>query len=111
MYLIIGEVDGFIEETNRSKYLVFDSTDASKEVLKKYTNIWDRIKNEVETINGGKESEYGKDFMKIKFKTDDDLPLIKTLKLHNMTIIIRSVFEEDGKFYPQIYLDECLYEL
>ena len=49
--------------------------------------------------------------MKIKFETDDNLPLNKTLKLHNMTIVIRSVLEEDGKFYPQIYLDECLYEL
>ena len=49
--------------------------------------------------------------MKIKFDTNDNLPLNKILKLHNMTIIIRSVFEEDGKFYSQIYLDECLYEL
>ena len=49
--------------------------------------------------------------MSINFDTDDNLPLNKTLKLYNMTIIVRSVFEEDGKFYPQIYLDECLYEL
>ena len=56
-------------------------------------------------------AEYDKDFMKIKFNSDDNLPLNKTLKLHNMTIVIRSVFEEDRKFYPQVYLDECLYEL
>ena len=49
--------------------------------------------------------------MKIKFDTDDNLSLNKTLKLHNMTIVIGSVFEEPGKFYPQVYLDECLYEL
>ena len=49
--------------------------------------------------------------MKIKFNSDGNLPLNKTLKLYNITIIIRSVFEEDGKFYPQIYLEECLYEL
>ena len=49
--------------------------------------------------------------MKIKFDTYDNLPLNKTLKLQNMAIIVRPVFEEDGKFYPQIYLDECLYEL
>ena len=73
----------------------FHSTDENKEVLKKYT-----IKNEIETINGSKEGEYGKDFVKNKFDTDDSLPLNKRLKLHNMTIIIRSVFEEDGKFYP-----------
>ena len=69
------------------------------------------IKNEIETINEGKKGEYDKDFMKIKFDTDDNLPLNKTLKFHNMTIVIRSFFEEDGKFYPQVYLDEFFYEL
>ena len=49
--------------------------------------------------------------MKIKFDTDDNLPLNKTLKIHNITKIIRSVFEENGKLYLEIYLDECLYEL
>ena len=48
--------------------------------------------------------------MKIKFDTDDNLPLNKQLKLHMLTIIVRSVFEEDGKFYLQLYLDDCLYE-
>ena len=47
----------------------------------------------------------------IKFNSDDNLPLNKTLKLHNMTILVRSVFEEDDKYYPQPFLDECLYEL
>ena len=55
MYLIIGKVDGHTEcEKNGSKHLVFDSTDVNKEVLKKYTELWDGIKNEIETINGGK---------------------------------------------------------
>ena len=49
--------------------------------------------------------------MKIKFNSDDDLPLNKPLKLHAMTIIIRSVFEEDGKLYPQVLLDDVLYEV
>ena len=74
LYLIIGEVDGHIEEKNGSKYLVFDSTDANRKVLEKYTELWDGIKNEIKTINGGREAEYGKDFMKIKFDTDDNLP-------------------------------------
>ena len=69
------------------------------------------IKSKIKTINGGKEGEYGKDFMKIKFDTDDDLLLNKPLKLHMVTIIVRSVFQEGKKLYPQIYLDECLYEL
>ena len=46
--------------------------------------------------------------MKIKIDSDDNLPLYKVLKFHALTIIIRSVFERDGKYYPQIFLDECL---
>ena len=83
-----------------SEYLVFE-----------YTELWDGIKNEIETINDGKKDEYGEDFMKIKFNTDGNLPLNKPLKLHLLTIIVRCIFEDDGKFYPQLYLDECLYEL
>ena len=64
----------------------------------------------IKTINGGKIGEYGKNFMKIKLNSDDDLPLSTSLKFDTMTIIIRSVFEENGK-YPQVFLDECLYEL
>ena len=112
LYLIIGKVDGHIKcEKNGSKYLVFDSTDENKEVLKKYTELWNGIKNEIETINGGKKSKYGEDSMKIKFDTDDNFPLNKQLKLHMLTIIVRSVFEEDGKFYQQLYLDDFLYKL
>ena len=59
----------------------------------KYNGVWDGIKNEIDTINGDKTSEYDKDFMKIKFETVDNLPLNKTLKVHNMTIVIRSVPE------------------
>ena len=70
-----------------------------------------RIKNEIKAINGGKENDYGKDYMKIKFNSEDDFPLNKPLKFHAMTRIIRSVFEEGGKLYPQVFLDDTLYEL
>ena len=55
--------------------------------------------------------DYDEKYMKIKFNSDDNLPLNKILKIHNMTIVIRSVFQEDSKYYPQIFLDEYLYEL
>ena len=55
--------------------------------------------------------DYGKNYMKIKFNSDDDLPLNKPLKFYLMTITIRSVFEEDGKLYPQVFLDDTSYEL
>ena len=78
--------------------------------LKKYNDVWNGIKNKIEAISSG-ECDYKKYFMKIKFNSDDDLPLNKPLKFHAMTIIIRSVFEEDGKLYPQVFLDDTLYEL
>ena len=69
------------------------------------------IKYHIQTINSGKSGEYEKGYMKIKFSSDNNLPLNKMLKLHMLTIIVRSVFEEDGKYYPQVFLDECLYEV
>ena len=62
-------------------------------------------------MNADKSGEYEKDYMKIKFSSDDDLPLNKILKLYNLTIIVRSIFEEDDKYYAQVFLDEFLYEL
>ena len=58
-----------------------------------------------------KKNEYGKNLKKIRFKSNDDLPLNKPIKLCLLTIIIRSVFSENGKFYPQLFLDDALYEL
>ena len=116
LYLIIGEVDRCTEENNGNKYLAFASTDKNKKVLEKYTKLWDEIKYDIETINSSKSGEcnpieYDKDYMKIRFNSDDDSPLNKILKLHNLTTVVRSVFEEDGKYYPQVFLDECLHEL
>ena len=107
---MIGKVIGLIKENNGNQYFIFDSVDGNKEVLRKYTELWDGIKNEVETINDG-EWKYGKDPKKIKFDTNDDLPLNKSLNLHMLTKIVKSPFEDKGKFYPKIYLDECLYKL
>ena len=55
--------------------------------------------------------EYGKDYMKIKFDSDDDLPLNKVQKFHILTVIIRHVFEKDNEYYPQIFAGDCLYDI
>ena len=108
LYLRINHANGYIEEKNGSKYLIFASVGENKEVLKTYADVWDGVKNKIKAINGGQENDYEKDYMKIKINSDDDLPLNKPLKFHVMTIIIRTVFKEDGKLYPQ---DDTLYEL
>ena len=107
LYLQVNHANGYIEEKNGNKYLISDdSVDENKEVLKKYADVWNGIKNKIKAIN-----DYGKDYMKIRFNSDDDLSLNKPLKSQAMTIIIWSVFEEDGKRYPQFFLDDALYEV
>ena len=107
LYLQVNYANGYIEEKNGNKYLIFDdSVDENKEVLKNYNEVWDGIKNKMKAINDAKKNYYEKDYVEIKFNSEDDLPLHKPLKFHVMTIIIKSVFEEDGKFYPQVFLDD-----
>ena len=65
----------------------------------------------IKIIDSEKEIDYGKDSMKIKIDTDDELPLNKLVNFPTMTVIIRPVFEKDAKYYPQYFLDKCLYEL
>ena len=47
----------------------------------------------------------------MNFNSDDNLPLNKMLRFDMLTVIVRSVFEEDVKYYPRVLLDECLYEV
>ena len=110
MYLTIAHASGYIEEKDVNKYLVFNSTDENKELIKKCNDVFNGIINKIKKISGD-ECDCETDYMKIKFNSDDGLPLNKQLKFHNMAITIKSVFEEDGKFYPQVFLDDTLYEL
>ena len=90
--------------------MIFASTDKNKEVFKKYTELWDEIKNQIETISGNKQIEYGRGFMKIRFELDDGFPLGKILNIFVCIIAVGSVFQADNNYYPQAHLHECLYE-
>ena len=104
LYLIVNSATGYFKEKNCEKYLILDST-------KKYEEVFSGIKSEIETINGGKEMFYEKNYGRIGVNTDDDLPLNKQLKFPTLTIIIRCVLQKGEKLYTQIYLDKCLYEI
>ena len=99
-----------MKKKNGNKYLIFNSVYENKELLKKYNDVWNEIKNKIKEVSDS-ECDYEKDYMKIKFNSDDKLPLNKSLKFYAMTINIRSVFEENGKLYPQLFLDDILFEL
>ena len=86
LHMLVNHASGYIEEKNGNKYLIFDSTDENKELLKKYNDVWNGIKNKIEAVTSG-ECDYEKDYMEIKFNSDDDLPLKKPLKFHMITII------------------------
>ena len=78
--------------------------------MTKLIKFWDGIKYLIKTIND-EAGAYEKDFMKVKSESEDYLPLGRILKLSILTVVVRSVFKKDGKYYPQVFLDECLYEL
>ena len=108
---MINRIDGFIEEKNGDKYLNIALAGRNSELLKKYSEVWNRIKDCIKKINGSELGEYGKDHMKYKFNSDDDITLNKVLNFPTITVIIRNVFEKDSKYHPQSFLDECLYEV
>ena len=110
LYLIFVNVDGYVEGSNEDKYLIFATTDKNKEALENYTELWVEIKDQIETISHIKPIIYGKDFMKIRFESDDDLPLGKILSIPVCTIVVGSVFQEGSNYYLQAYLHEFLYE-
>ena len=97
--MLISELDGFIEEQQGNRYLEIAFTDSNNEVLKKYAEVWSGIKDQMKKINDGQLGEYGKDYVKIKFNSDDNLLLNKILKFRVLTIIIRNIFEKDNKFF------------
>ena len=110
LYLRIDNANGYIEEINKDKYLVFDDTDENKELLKIYDDVFSGIMSKIKKIDDDW-LEYTKDYTKIKFNSDDNLPLNKPLKFYQMTVTIRYVFSEDNKLYPQVFLDEALHSL
>ena len=110
LYLNCDHASGYIKENGVNKHLVFDSRDENTELLEKYSDVWNGVKNKIKEVDDS-ECDYEKDYIKIQFSSDDNLPLNTPLKFHLITITIRSVFKEDGKLYPQFFLDDTLNEL
>ena len=90
---------------------VFDVTDENKELLKRYVDVFNEIIGKIKKIDDDYWLEYSKVYMKIRFGSDDNLPLNKQLKFYNKTETIRCVFSKDNKLYPQVFLDEALFSL
>ena len=108
LFIIFNNVDGYIiEKSDADKYLIFASTKDNRNILRKYTELWEKIKNQIETIKSDKTIKYKKDFMKIRFYSNDNLLLGKILSIPSMVIVVKSVFQKDNNYYPQIHIHEC----
>ena len=83
-------------------------TDEYKDTLEKYEEIWRKIRDFIISTNNNPD---GSDEKYVKLNSDDDLPLKKALKLNNIRIAVRSIFNDSKKYYPQVFLDSSLYKL
>ena len=103
LYLIINKVFCFVEEKKGVKYLSIDRS----EVLNKLNQVFNGLKCNIEKITGEKVN-YDSEFYKIKFITEDSLPLGKLIYFPTLTVVIRCVFGQNGIYHPQVYLDDAL---
>ena len=109
MYLIINEINGYFEESDRRKYLTLVPSDERTDTLKKNEEPWSKIKNLIRSIANDKPDSlkynYDEKYMKIKFNLVDDLSLKRTIEFYNIVIVVRFVFDEANKYYSQVFLD------
>ena len=102
-------MSGYIEEIDKDQYLFSDVRDENKKLLKRYDDVFNGIMSKIREIDDDW-LEYAKDYTKIRFSSDDNLPLNKPLKFYQMIVTIRYLFREDNKLYPQLFLDKALYK-
>ena len=101
LYLIINKINRHIKESNGNKYFKLVRTDKSKDTLKTYEELWNKIRALVRSVTNDSD-DYDRKYMKIKLTSDGDsddyFPLKKTLELYNMVMVLRSVFREAKKY-------------
>ena len=103
-------MNGYFEQINQSKYLTLFPTNESKEKIKRYEELWSKIRYLIRLITKNSD-DYDEKYIKIKFNSDNELSLHKTIEIPSIIIVVRAVFHEIDKYYPQFFLDECLYKL
>ena len=91
LYLIFIYLNGYFEEINGNKYLTLAPTNESKEKIKKYEGLWIKIRDFIRSIIKNLD-DYDEKYIKIKFNSDDELPLNKTINIPTITIVVRAIF-------------------
>ena len=77
---------------------------------KKYEELRIKIRDWIRSITKNVD-DYDEKYMKIKFNSDDNLPLSKIIEIPTIEIVTGAIFLENNKYYPHVFLDECLYEI
>ena len=107
---MINKINWHFEKLDGHKYLIISSE--NDDIMQKHQEVFDGIKEIIKKINDYSQPiKYDDNYIKIKFNTDDTISLNKIIYFPTITIIIRSVTQKDGKYYPQLFLDECLHEV
>ena len=110
LYPSINNANRYIQESNGNKYLTLAPPDEKKHKLKIYGEIWGNFKDLNRSTNNNS-NNYAEKYLKINFNADNDLPLKKKLELFDTKIVVRSVLNDSSKYYPQVFLEDCLHKL
>ena len=117
LYLIIRSLVGLIEkiEGSSDRYLVV--VESNKKVINVFDKLWKFIKDEInrlikrnDKITFGNVNNKISEYNKLRFSSNVDLPLNTLIEFHSLTIVINCLIQKGNKYYPEIYLDECLYK-
>ena len=109
MHFIINRLIGYIEEIEGSddKYLVVTKSMRNRKMIHSFDTIWSHIEHKINPNNFNNNNI--KYYDKLRFNSDIDLPTDTLIEFRSLIINVSCVIEKDGKYYPEIHLDECLY--
>ena len=110
LHHLFSKVNEYFEEINENEYLTLVPTNENKEKIKKFEELWIKTRDLIRSMTKDSD-DYEEKYMKIKLNSDEELPLNKTIEIPIMTIVVRGIFYENDKNYPQVLLDESLYKI
>ena len=111
LYFIISRLIGYVEEIDGSddKYLFVTKSMRNRKIIHSFDNVWSHIENKINPNNFNNNNNKIKDYDKLRFNSDIDLPTDTLIEFRSLMINVSCIIEKDGKYYPEIYSDECLY--
>ena len=107
---MLNKMNRYFEESDGNKYITLVPINESKEKIKKYEELWIKIRDLIRLVTK-KSDDFAEKYIKIKFYSDDELPLNKTIEVVAMIVVVRAIFYKNNQYYLKFFVDECLYEI